>query len=191
MFDFLNPYMLGIKIAGIALAVATLVSVGAYGGYRWELGEYNGLVAADAKALQIATADAKDKQHTIDLANQKDAVADAYFKGQLAGTVVNIISGAPANVTITQDAQAAAADHAGCVTYGFARMLYAGAHGVTPDSLQLPDGQSVDSCTGLEPSVLATEVAQDLASGYGNGHQLNELIVATKRNDALAQAAKK
>lgn len=181
MFDFLNPYMVWIKLAGCAL----LVAAGAYGGYRWELGAYNGLVAADAKAMTVAVQLAADKQHRIDLGNQGDAVDQAYFRGRLDGTVISLKMGVPANVTFAQDESAAAASAAGCITVGFARMLYAGAHGVTADSLPIAGGESVDTCTALKPSDLAAAVAQDLAAGYGNGHQLDSLIGAVKRNDAI------
>lgn len=181
MFDFLNPYMLYIKLAGCAL----LVAAGAYGGYRWELGAYNGLVAADARAMTVAVKVAADKQHRIDLGNQGDAVDQAYFRGRLDGTVIQLKMGVPANVTFSQDQSAAAAVSAGCITFGFARMLYAGAHGVTAESLPIAGGESVDACTALKPSDLASAVAQDLAAGFGNGHQLDSLIGAVKRNDAI------
>lgn len=192
--------MTGILVSGLGKALGGLQSYlivgasaaliagagGAYAGYRWEEAKYEKLVANDAKALIAATKDAVAKQANIDKSNQRDAADQAYFRGKLDGTVLNIVTGAPLNVTVTQDKQAAVADHAGCITYGFARLLYSGAHGVAPDSLPIPSGESVDSCTALEPSELAAAVAQDLAAGYGNAHQLDSLIAAVTRNDAIA-----
>lgn len=186
MFDFLNPYMIYLKIA----AAVGLVAVGAYGGYRFELGRYNALVAADAKAMTVAVKVAADKQHRIDLGNQGDAVAQAYLSGKLDAVVLQINLGAPSNVTIAQDAAAASADRAGCITFGFVRLLVAGERIVSPDSLDYPGGQSADACTALKPSELATAVAADLAAGQGNAGQLNSLIAAVKRNDAIAVAPK-
>jgi hypothetical protein len=181
MFSFLTPYMTYLKLAGCA----ALVAAGAYGGYRFELGRYETLVAANATAYAAGVKASAAKQKAIDGANQADAVAQAYFAGGLAGTVVTLKVETPANVTILQDQQAAAADHGGCVTFGFARVLYAGAHGVTAGSLDIPSGESVDTCTALNPSGLASAVAQDLAAGFGNGHQLDALIGAVQRNDAI------
>lgn len=176
---------LAAKLIAGAVACLLLFGAGTWTGYRLELGKYNGLVAADAKALTKATQEAAAKQKRIDDSNQVDAVAAAYFKGKMDATTITLKTEAPANVTITQDAQAAAADSAGCVTFGFARLLYAGAHGVTPDSLNIPGGESVDACTALKPSDLASAVAQDLAAGYSNGHQLDSLIGAIGRNQAI------
>lgn len=185
MFSIPTPQTLAAKalIAG-ALAIG-LLAAGAYGGYRFEKSRYDDLVTADAKAQTAAVKLALKKQGDIDAANQKDAVAQAYFKGKMDGTVITLKTEAPANVTIVQDQQAAATDHAGCITYGFYRLLAAGERGVTPDSLPLPSGQSVDACTGVEPSELATDTAQDLAAGHADAHQLNALINAVQRNDAL------
>lgn len=182
------PDVLGIRAAAIAGAISLFVGFagGAYAGYRWELGAYEKHLRGDAQAREAAVRDAMERQRQIDAGNQVDAQATAYFRGRMDATVVNLVSGAPANVTIEQDTAAAAANSAGCITFGFARLLYAGAHGVPAESLQLPGGESVDACTALKPSGLAAAVAQDLAAGYSNGHQLDALIGAVKRNDAIA-----
>lgn len=182
------PDVFGLKGMLIGCAVSVLLggAGGAYLGYRFEHGNYVELQLADAQAEKRAIQAALDKQAKINAANQQDAVDAAYFRGRMDATVVKLVSGAPANVTIKQDQDAANADSAGCITYGFARLLYAGAHGVDAESVQLPSGESVDTCTALKPSELAAAVAQDLAAGYSNGHQLDALIAATKRNDAIA-----
>lgn len=189
MFGIPTPQTLAAKALIALVGVAIVASAGAYAGYRFELGRYESLVAADAKAMTKAVQIAADKQSRIDSANQADAVAQAYLRGKLDAVSVNFTQEAPANVTIHQDQQAAAAVHAGCVTYGFVRMLYAGEHGVPADSLPIPGGQSPDACTAYEPSALATALAQDLAAGFANSQQLDSLIAAVKRNDAIATGA--
>lgn len=181
------PSVLGLKgvLIGCAVSAALGAAAGGWLAYKVEHGRYEHHLRLDAEATTKAVQTALDKQKRIDASNQADAVAAAYFRGKLDGTVVNIISGAPLNVTISQDKAAATSSRAGCVTYGFARLLYAGAHGVEPDSLPIPSGESVDTCTALKPSELASAVAQDLAAGYGNGHQLDQLIAAVKRNNAI------
>lgn len=171
-----------------AVSLVLGLGAGAYGGYRLEEGRLADLRAADATALSDATTKAAKKQHAVDLTGQDAANAEAYFRGKLDGTIINLKSGAPINVTITQDQQAAASIHAGCVTYGFYRMLVAGERGVTPDSLPLPAGQSVDDCTADEPSDLAARVAADLAAGYGNSEQLNALEAEIKKQTAIIGA---
>lgn len=186
MFGIPTPQTLAAKILVGVAAALLLLSAGAYGGYRYEKSALDDLKLADANAMVVATKDAANKQHGIDLGNQDDAVSEAYFRGKMDGTIISLKSGAPLNVTVTQDQQAASSDHAGCITYGFYRMLVAGERGVAPESLSLPDGQSVDACTGVEPSKLATDTAQDLAAGAIDAHQLNAVIAAIKRNDAIA-----
>jgi hypothetical protein len=182
------PNMLGLKVAAIAGVVAWAVGTagGAYAGYRWELGAYQTHLTADAQAMSKAVKKAADDQRRIDLLNQGDATEQAYFRGRMDAQTVNLVLGVPANVTVSQDEAAAAADRVGCVSLGFVRLLVAGERGVPAESLQLPSGQSVDACTAYEPSALAAAVAQDLASGAGNSHQLDALIAAVKRNDAIA-----
>lgn len=186
MFGIPTPQTLAAKILVGVAAALLLLSAGAYGGYRYEKSALDDLKLADANAMVVATKDAASKQHDIDLGNQGDAVSEAYFRGKMDGTIISLKSGAPLNVTVTQDQQAASSDHAGCITYGFYRLLVAGERGVPPESLSLPDGQSVDACTGVEPSKLATDTAQDLAAGAIDAHQLNAVIAAIKRNDAIA-----
>lgn len=184
MPSFLTPYLMWIKLAGVVL----LMAGAGYVGYRIELGAYNGLVAADAKAMTVAVQNAAVKQKKIDDGNQADAVAEAHFQGTLDAQIINLVLGAPANVTITQDKEAASADRAGCITFGFVRMLVAGERVVPADSLDYPSGESADTCTALEPSALASALAQDLAAGAGNGHQLDALIAAVHRNDGIVTA---
>lgn len=180
---FFGSFKAYLIVGGVALAIG--LGSGAYAGYRWELGEYNALKLADADALLVATKNAADRQHRLDLSGQSAAVDEAYFRGHLDATIITLKTGAPANVTILQDQQAAAADHAGCLTYGFERMLVAGERGVTPDSLPLPPGQSVDACTADEPSDLAARLAQDLATGFGNSEQLDAVLGELKKQTAI------
>lgn len=181
------PDVLGIKTAAISFAVALLIGLGggAYAGYRWEKGEYEALKAADAKALADGIAAGAATQHAIDSSGQAAAVSEAYLRGKLDAITVNFHTEAPANVTITQDQEAAAADHAGCITYGFYRMLVAGERGVAAASLPLPAGAAVDACTAEPPSDLAAALAADLADGFGNGQQLDALIAELQRQEAI------
>lgn len=185
MLGIPTPETLAAKALCALFAALLLLSAGAYGGYRWEKGDLEDLKLADANALIVATKDAAKKQADIDASGKAAAVDEAFFQGKLAGTVINLQSGAPLNVTIAQDQEAAASDHAGCVTYGFYRMLAAGERGVTADALALPDGAAVDDCTADAPSDLAAKAATSLAEGFGYGHQLNDLIAELKRQEAI------
>lgn len=184
------PDVLGIKTTAIVGAAALLLGTvgGSYAGYRLELGAFERHLRNDAMAMTAAVQKAADKQHRIDALNQADAVDEAYFHGRMDAQTVNLVLGVPLNVTIAQDLSAASADRVGCVSYGFVRVLVAGERVVAPESLAIPSGESVDTCTALEPSRLAAALAQDLSDGAGNGHQLDALIAAVKRNDAIAAA---
>jgi hypothetical protein len=192
MFGIPTPESLAAKALCAAAGALILLGAGAYGGYRWELGKYEQLVAADATAQTKAVEHAREQERHIAAGNQADAVAQAYFKGKMDAQTVNLVLGVPSNVTFAQDNAAATAVSAGCVTYGFIRVLAAGERGVPAESLDLPGGESVDSCTAVKPSDLAAAVAQDLAAGTSNGHQLDSLIGAVKRinREILSDAVK-
>lgn len=185
MFGIPTPESLAAKALCALVGAMILVGGGAYAGYRFELGRYEHLVAANAIAQTKAVELARQQERKIAAGNQMDAVAQAYFKGKMDAQTINLVLGVPANVTISQDNSAAAAVSAGCVTYGFYRVLIAGERSEPAESFSIPSGESVDSCTAVKPSDLAAAVAQDLAAGAGNGHQLDSLIAAVKRNDAI------
>lgn len=185
MFSIPTAQGLAAKALCVVVAAAALLAVGAYGGYRYEKSAVEALKLADARALAMATLDAADKQHAVDTSGQAAAVTQAYLKGKLDGTIINFKTEAPANVTITQDKEAAAADRGGCVTYGFYRMLAAGERGRAAASLPLPAGATPDACTGEQPSDVAAKASADLADGYGNGQQLDALIAELTRQEAI------
>lgn len=185
MFGIPTPQTLAAKALCALVGALALLAAGAYGGYRWEKGSLADLKLADATAMTVATQNAADKQHRIDASGQAAAVAQAYLRGKLDATIINFNVEAPANVTFTQDQEAAASDHAGCITYGFYRMLYAGERGQAAASVALPPGTTVDTCTAEPPSELAAALAADLADGYGNGQQLDALIAELKRQEAI------
>lgn len=185
MFGIPTPESLAAKALCALVGAMILVGGGAYAGYRFELGRYEHLVAANAIAQTKAVELARQQERKIAAGNQMDAVAQAYFKGKMDAQTINLVLGVPANVTISQDNSAAVAVSAGCVTYGFYRVLIAGERSEPAESFSIPSGESVDSCTAVKPSDLAAAVAQDLAAGAGNGHQLDSLIAAVKRNDAI------
>lgn len=185
MFGIPTPETLAAKALCALVGALMLLAAGAYGGYRYEKSALDDLRLADANAMVAAVKDSAKKQADIDASGKDAAVREAYFQGKLDGTVINLKSGVRLNVTITQDQQAAASDHAGCVTYGFYRMLAAGERGVTADTLALPAGTSVDACTAELPSEVAADTAADLAEGFGNGQQLNALIAEVQRQEAI------
>jgi len=189
MFGIPTPQSLAAKALCYLVGGLVLVGAGSYAGYRFELGRYERLVAADAIAQTAAVELARNEEKVIAKGNQEDAVAQAFFRGKMAAQTLNLVLGVPSNVTISQDVSAAAADRAGCITYGFVRVLIAGERGEPAESFNLPSGESVDSCTALEPSKLASAVAQDLAAGTANGHQLDSLIAAVRRNDAVVMGS--
>jgi hypothetical protein len=177
-------------LAAAGLCLVLGLGAGFYAGHRWEQAALEKHMAADAKAMAKATTAAATKQHRLDLSGQAAAIDEAYFRGKLDGTIIQLKSGAPANVTITQDQEAAAADRAGCITYGFYRMLAAGERGVAADTLPLPAGQSVDACTAVVPSELAAAAAQDLADGVGNAEQLTALLGEINKQQGILGASK-
>lgn len=74
----------------------------------------------------------------------------------------------------------------GCVTYGLVRVLDASVLGVDPATLQLPPGQSNDSCAPVTNVDLANNIARNYGEAKLNAGQLDELIDAVQKQVALA-----
>lgn len=174
MLSFLTPYLLWIKLAGVAL----LMIGAAYCGYRWELGAYNGLVAADAIASTKAVQTALDRQKAVDANNQIAAVADVLAQQKI---VTNTL-------TVTKEITHYVNDTVACPggTYGFVRLLVASERGADPANLSLPAGVTDDTCSPLEPSALAADLVADFGAANGNAQQLNGLIASVRANDETA-----
>jgi hypothetical protein len=173
------PYIVWIKVGLYALAVVSLVGVGAYGGYRWEHGALVSLQLADAKAQTQAVAlQAKSDDQQADV-NLRAAVNEQAAQDRLNPVYVTITKEIHDHVSPLQDARVAAA----CgISVGFVRSLRAAENGVTPDTLGLTTGQSDDDCADISASTLADNVAQALGVGIENSEQLNSLIQWVKNN---------
>lgn len=175
MFGIPTPESLAAKALCALVGAMILVGGGAYAGYRWEHSEVLKIQLADANAMKVAVEDALRGQKLVDLRNQHAATLEAYTQGRMDAVKFNLTVGVPNYVTPLQDKQAAAADAAGCVTYGFYRVLAAGQRGVSAENLPLPSGESNDACTAESPSALAANVAASLVTGVQNAEQLNNL----------------
>lgn len=183
------PSVLGIKAALISGAVALLVGFGggAYAGYRWEHGVVLQERLDAAKAQSKAVTAALEKQKKLGASGIEAGYRRGLSEGLQQSLTLKLVMGVPANVTLVQDQAAAASDHAGCITYGFVRLLVAGQRSVEPDTLALPAGQSIDACTGLAPSALAATLAADLGVAAQNASQLNDLIAEVRRQGAIIE----
>lgn len=175
MFGIPTPQTLAAKALCYLVGAMVLVGAGAYGGYRWEHSEVLKIQLADANAMKVAVEDALRDQKLVDARNLHVATLEAFAQGKLEGVKFNLTVGVPNYVTPLQDKQAAAADTAGCITYGFYRVFAAGQRGVTAENLPLPSGESDDACTAESPSDLAASVAGSLVTGVQNAEQLNAL----------------
>ncbi len=149
--------------------VAGVVSlaIGAYGGYRWELGAYNNLKAADAKSLVMAMQKAAKTQAAEDKVNLNAAVAEARAQQKII-TQTQIIT-----QTVTKYVH----DTISCpgLTVGLARVMRAAAAGIDPASLDLAPGQSDDFCSDIAPSEVAGWFTAYAGASKANAEQLNAL----------------
>jgi hypothetical protein len=175
----ISPYAVWIKVGLYALAVVSLLGVGAYGGYRWEHGALVSLQLADAKAQTQAVALQAESDGQQAAVNLRAAVDEQAAQDRLHPVYVTITKEIHDHVSPLQDARVAAA----CgISVGFVRSLRAAESGVTPDTLGLATGQSDDDCADISASALADNVAQALGVGVENSEQLNALIQWIKDN---------
>lgn len=167
MFSIPTPQTLAAK-ALVALASALLLlSVGAYGGYRFEHGEVLKLQLADQENLTkaIQAADVVSK-HEADV-----AVAAAV---RMASRQEQIITH---TVTVTKEIPVYVHDQIRCPgpTVGLARILRAAAAGADPAALQLAPGQSDDDCSDVTPSEVAGWFTSYASAAQENTEQLTAL----------------
>lgn len=174
------PDVLGIKSALIAGAVSLVVGLGAgaYAGYRWEHGAVLSLQLADVKAQAAALGRSFQMQQVIAKANDKNGAHDVVEQTKIVDHYI----------TVTREIPTYVHDSIACPggTYGFVRVLVAAERGIAAATLPLPAGVTVDTCSPLEPSGLAADLAADLAAARGNAQQLDDLEASVRENEALA-----
>lgn len=139
---------------------------------------YVSLQLADQKAETKAITEAAQIVRAKDQVALDHAVTEATAQQKIVTVTNTITREIHDHVTATQDQEAAAASHAGCVTYGFVRLLYAAERGLDPAGLGLPAGQSDDACTAYGLSDLAAAIASDFGIARENAEQLNALEAA-------------
>jgi hypothetical protein len=143
----------------IAIALACLAA-GGYMGYRWELGSYNSLKAANATAAAQAVQKAKDEQQIADAITLKAAVASAEEKQKIIANTGVIVQDVPVYITKRENAT-----H--CITIGDVVLLNAAVYQVSPNSIPIASGKSPDSCSDVK----ASQFIKSIVSNYGKAQQ--------------------
>ncbi len=164
-----------------AISVAVGVAGGFYAGYRWELGTYETLVAADATAVTVAekTQDTRDKAEL--LLGQTAGIKEGEAQAQIQVVTVTQTKEIPAHVTPIQVTRA-------CLSVGLMRLLRAASGETDPDSLTLAAGQSDDDCSAVSPVTVAGWFTGYAAASEANAEQLNALIAWENQDRATQQA---
>lgn len=165
-------------IAG-GLALALGFAGGAYSGYRWETGVVANLKLADEKAKDAAATDAFKRGQKLAVANSKNGANDMTIQTKIVDHYITLTRKVPIYVTPTQDAAA------GCISYGFIRVLVASQRDVEPETLTLPAGITDDACTGYTLSTLAAALRAGFLAANQNAQQLNDLIASVRENDSI------
>jgi hypothetical protein len=160
-----------IAMEGIAAAVVALLIFG--GGMKLQgdidTGKYEKLELSYKDAQAQAVKDAVTKQQALDSIATIAATQDAQQQSDRANLLAKELANAQAHLSIPKIT-------ASCVPYGFVRVLYAGSHGVSTDSLSLPAGKSDDACAPIGWAELATAILHDYGQANANAGQLNSLI---------------
>lgn len=165
-------------IAG-AIALALGFAGGAYSGYRWESGVVANIKLVDERAKNAAATDAFRRGQKIAAANDKNGANEMTVQTKIVDHYITLTRKVPIYVTPTQDA------HAGCISYGFIRVLVAGQRDVDPETLILPAGVADDSCTGYSLTTLAAALRAGFLTANQNAAQLNDLIQSVRENDSI------
>lgn len=155
--------------AYIAAAVVCFAAGSSHKDAQWKA-TWNAHIAADAKALNKAVADARADEKRIAKQNQTAAVAAAKADRKIEVHTQYLTKEVPRYVTAHQDA-------VGCVTYGLVRLHDAAILGVDPSTLGLPPGKSDDACSPVKPSDLGRALAAEIGAFRQNAGQLDALIV--------------
>lgn len=162
-----------------AAVVALLIFLGGMkAGHDLEADKYDKLVASYATATAQAAADAAAKQSGIDQVALKAAADQAQAQSDRATQLAQELANANAHISVKTIT-------ATCVPYGFLRVLYAGGHGVTTDSLALPTGKSDAACSPLGWAGVASAILHDYNNALANSTQLNLLIGAIKQDQSI------
>lgn len=169
------PIFLTSLFGGIGgyIAVALLAGIlGAYGGYRWELGSYEALKASDVTSQLVVVQKAKVLQQSADAVSLAIAVREARAQQQIITQTV----------TVTKEVPIYVHDTVSCpgLSVGAARVLRAAAAGVDPASLALAPGQSDDSCSDFTASEMAGWFAQYAGAAQANTQKLTDLQATIK-----------
>ena len=112
-------------------------------------------------AQKQAVADAAAKQSGIDQVALKAAADQAQANSDRATQLAQELTDAQNHIS-TKTISAT------CVPYGFLRVLYAGGHGVTTNSLALPSGKSDAACSPLGWADVAAAILHDYSNALAN-----------------------
>lgn len=178
------PYLTWIKVGAAILAVVGLLAAGAYGGYRFELGKYETLVANDAKAKTAAVQEKANSDAAQAKVSLASAVADQKAQDALQIHTTTVTKEITRYVTAQEDRVV-------CVPVGLARIMRSAADGSDPASLGLAPGQSDDDCSDVTASEVAGWFTAYAGAAQQNAQQLNDLEAWVRANhEAQVSAAK-
>lgn len=153
------------RIAGYGLIFLAGTASGAFLMHKLDAGKYEALVAANQRAVAIATQKAKDIQAATDKIALDDAVAEAKAQQQIVVQHDYVTQEIPHYVPV----------HVACITYGIVRLLDAASLGSDPANAPIPAGKSDDACSPVTARQLAASVLANYATALANAEQLNAL----------------
>lgn len=158
-----------------ALAIVGTFALGATIGYKIEAGR-----VAELK-LEYTQAEVKAREEAASIQKAQDDIAlgaaqtEASVQQAQASLTERQINEVTTHVSPTLALSARASSPRACISYGLVRVLDAAALGDDPTDLQLPAGQSDDTCTNLTAIDLARNVVANYGAARENAEQLNRL----------------
>lgn len=174
----------GFKLLLFCLVSLSLLTVGAYSGYRWERSAVLALELKYADAERKAVAAAQAEQKRLDDIGRQAAEQEAVKQQALAETAQAQLAEVQSHV---QDFPASNVRVVGavarpvCLTLGLIRVLDAAVHGTLASDLKLPAGKSDGSCSKIGPVALANSLVRNYAAANANREQLDALIAVVKQ----------
>lgn len=178
MFNLPSSFSLTVTLAAVAGAFALGATTGSAVTAKLAGDKYAKLERSITTGNEIVRSINASVQSRMERQSTTAAVAEASAQERIVYRTNETIKEVPRYVTVVQDRA--------CIGYGLVRVLDAAAQGLSPESLQLPAGQSDDACSPVAPSALAMSVAGNYGIARQNAQQLDALSADIRAREAIA-----
>lgn len=180
MFTAITTFLSTWKTYLVGALVLLLMAGTAWCTHRLDSAAYKALELTYAQAAAAAASAGAAHAAALSSIGNVHAAADATAQTAIATDTTNRVREVTKYVTTYRDRT--------CVPYGLIRVLDAKVIGVMPDDLDLPAGQSNDSCAPISAADLAAQILQNYGAAQQNAKQLDDLNAYLREVEAWRSA---